>query len=375
MAKVEIGPIRPPSESRSLLIRLSRNCPWNRCLFCPVYKGEKFSIRKKEEIFKEIDYLSSIYEKIKKLLDQKSLYQLSQELDKFFDLSELDDVRRLLHWIYHNEFTVFLQDADPLFRKKEELIEIISYLKKSFPEIKRITTYSRGSTIARYSVDELKDLKKAGLNRIHTGLESGSQEVLNLVCKGVNVEDVVTAGNKLKSSGIEYSLYFMPGLGGRILSKTHVEETVNVINSAEPDFVRLRTLGLSKGIPMYDLIEKGLFDTQSEEEIVLEIKELIEGINIDTFITSDHSLNLLMEINGKLPDDKEKMLKKIEKFLNLPKDTRLKFILARRTYEVFELNEFLSLKNKKIDLEYEKIKNLTEKEINLLFLNLRSQNL
>lgn len=375
MAKVEIGPIRPPSESRSLLIRLSRNCPWNRCLFCPVYKGENFSIRKKEEIFKEIDYLSSIYEKIKKLLEQKSLYQLSQELDKFFNLSELEDVRRLLHWIYHNEFTVFLQDADPLFRKKEEIIEIISYLKKSFPEIKRITTYGRGSTIARYSIDELKDLKSAGLNRIHTGLESGSQEVLKLICKGVNVEDVVCAGKKLKSAGIEYSLYFMPGLGGKKLSKSHIEETVKVINSAMPDFVRLRTLGLAKGIPMYDLIEKGLFDIQSEEEIVLEIKELIGGINIDTFITSDHSLNLLMEINGKIPEEREKMLKKIEKFLSLPRDTRLKFILARRTYQVFELNEFLSFKNKKIDLEYEKIKNLTEKEINLLFLNLRSQNL
>ncbi|MCX7991505.1 MAG: radical SAM protein [Proteobacteria bacterium] len=375
MSNVEIGPIRPPSESRSLLIRLSRNCPWNRCLFCPVYKGENFSLRKKEDILREIDYLKEIFHSIKELLKKRSLYELSQEIESYFEFSRIEDVRRLLHWIYHNEFTVFLQDADPLFRKKEELIEIIGYLKSSFPEIKRITTYGRGSTIAKYSLDELIKLKEAGLNRVHTGLESGSDEVLDLVCKGVKSEDIIIAGKKLKTAGIEYSLYFMPGLGGRRLSKKHVAETLYVINNAEPDFVRLRTLGLNEGIPLFELVKDGSFEVQSEEELVSEIKSLIEGININTCLTSDHSLNLLMEINGRLPQDKESMLKKIDKFLNLPAETRLKFILARRHYEVFELNEFLSFKNYKTDFEYEKIKCLSEQERDLLFLSLRSQNL
>lgn len=375
MAKVEVGPIRPPSESKSLLIRLSRNCPWNRCLFCPVYKNEKFSLRKKEDIFKEIDYLKSLYDRLKVLLSQKSIYDLSLNLEKFFDISDIEDARRLLHWIYHNEFTVFLQDADPLFRKKDEILEIIKYLKKLFPEIKRITTYGRASTIARYDVAELRELKKAGLDRIHTGLESGSQEVLDLVCKGVKVKDVIEAGNKLKASGMEYSLYFMPGLGGKQLSKKHIKETIDVINQAMPNFLRLRTLGLSYGIPLYDLVESGEFEIQSEEELVLEIKNLLEGIRVSTFVTSDHNLNLLMEINGKLPEERGRMIGKIEKFLSLPEETRLKFIIARRKNIVFELGEFLSLKSNNLNEYYEKIKNLSESERNLLFLKLRSHNL
>ncbi len=376
MSKIEVGPIRPPSEARSLLIRLSRNCPWNRCLFCPVYKGEKFSLRKKEEIIREIDYLDRIHKDIKRLGLSKSLYEISQEIDKHFDISELDDVRRVLHWLYHGEYTVFLQDADPLFRKKEELVEIIGYLKKSFPEIKRITTYGRASTIAHYSIDELKELKKAGLTRIHTGLESGSQEVLDLVSKGIRREDIIRAGEKLKLVGIEYSLYFMPGLGGKELSNKHVQGTIEVINETMPDFLRLRTLGLAKGMPLYDLVEMGKFKVQSEEELVIEIKNLIEGIKVNTYLASDHSLNLLMEINGMLPQEKVKMLVKIEKFLSLPEEKRLKFILARRNYQVFELSEYLSYEDYKIDASlYKRVSSLSEIEKNLFFLNLRSHNL
>jgi len=33
----EQGPIRPPSEANSLLIRITRNCPWNRCTHETVY--------------------------------------------------------------------------------------------------------------------------------------------------------------------------------------------------------------------------------------------------------------------------------------------------------------------------------------------------
>lgn len=376
MKKAELGPIRPPSESRSLLIGLSRNCPWNRCLFCPVYKNEKFSLRKKDELIKEIDYLSGIYKKIMSLLQDKNLSELSREIDKHFHINEYEDVRRLLHWIYHGEYTVFLQDADPLFRKKDELMEIIGRIKGAFPLIKRITAYGRASTLDRYTTEELKELKKVGLDRIHTGLESGSQKVLDLVCKGVRVEEIINAGKKLKSGGIEYSLYFMPGLGGRRFSNEHIEGTVYAINEACPDFVRLRTLGLTEDIPLYNLIEKGDFEVQSEEDIILEIKGLVENINVNTYLASDHNLNLLMDIEGRIPHDKEKMLKKIEKFLHLSPEERLSFIIARRKNLVFELYEFLSfLKSFKLEEDYKKISQLSEKERNILFLKMRAQNL
>ena len=56
----EQGPIRPPSESGSLLIRITRNCPWNRCTFCGLYKGELFSQRPVAHVLQDIDTLRAV---------------------------------------------------------------------------------------------------------------------------------------------------------------------------------------------------------------------------------------------------------------------------------------------------------------------------
>ncbi|MCX7769825.1 MAG: radical SAM protein [Proteobacteria bacterium] len=374
--KTEIGPIRPPSESHSLLLRFSRNCPWNKCLFCPVYKKEKFSLRPFNELKKEILFLSSLNKKIKNLLHSQSISELSLNLSKYFKYEEISDARRLLHWLYHGEYTVFIQDADPLFRKKEEIIELISLLKSEFPEIKRITSYARARTIKRFSISDLEQLRQSGLNRIHMGLESGSKEVLNFVCKGLEPSDIIEACEKLSVAHIETSLYVMPGLGGKEFSKLHVSETIKVINQSKPNFLRIRTLGLNPSMPLYQLYKEGKFLAPSEKEIVLEVKDIIEGITVAVKFYSDHNLNLLMEINGSLPEDRVKMLNKIEKFLNLDKEKMDLFILARRLNKVFDLSEFLAFeKDEYLQEVYEKIKFIPDEEKESLFLELRSQNL
>lgn len=374
--KTEVGPIRPPSESHSLLFRFSRNCPWNKCLFCPVYKNTKFSLRSIDEIKKEIIFLSSLHKKIKDLLDTYSLHELSLNLNNFFPNNEIYDARRILHWLYHGENTVFIQDADPLLRKKNEIFELLNLLKSEFPEIKRITSYARARTITKYDISDLKELNQSGLSRIHMGLESGSKEVLDFVNKGLDPSDIIEACEKLHKSNIETSLYVMPGLGGNQLSKKHIAETINVVNLAKPNFLRLRTIGLNPSMPLYKLYVDGKFIPPSEKMIVLEIKEIIEGTNVNLDFYSDHNLNLLMEINGKLPNDREKMLKKIEQFLTLNQKDMNLFILARRLNKIYELNEFFAFPADQYLLEvYQKIKILPEKEKEKLFLELRSQNL
>lgn len=374
--KTEVGPIRPPSESHSLLFRFSRNCPWNKCLFCPVYKNTKFSLRSIDEIKKEIIFLSSLHKKIKDLLDTYSLHELSLNLNNFFPNNEIYDARRILHWLYHGENTVFIQDADPLLRKKNEIFELLNLLKSEFPEIKRITSYARARTITKYDISDLKELNQSGLSRIHMGLESGSKEVLDFVNKGLDPLDIIEACEKLHKSKIETSLYVMPGLGGNQLSKKHIAETINVVNLAKPNFLRLRTIGLNPSMPLYKLYVDGKFIPPSEKMIVLEIKEIIEGTNVNLDFYSDHNLNLLMEINGKLPNDREKMLKKIEQFLTLNQKDMNLFILARRLNKIYELNEFFAFPADQYLLEvYQKIKILPEKEKEKLFLELRSQNL
>jgi hypothetical protein len=372
----EVGPIRPPSESRSLLIRFSRNCPWNKCLFCPAYKNEKFSLRSLDELKRELLYLSEIYTKLKSALNNTTLYELSSNLKQYFPEEQLHDAHRMLHWIYHQEFNIFIQDADPLLRKPSQLIELLSLLKQLFPETNRITSYARATTINRFSTEELFLLKNSGLSRIHMGLESGSDNVLKFVCKGFKSKDVVDACNKLKQAGIESSLYIMPGLGGKNYTKEHVTETIRTINLAKPNFLRLRTIGLNSQIPLYYKFASGEFLILSEEEIVKEINDIIQGIEVELNLYSDHNLNLLMEINGTLPKDKNKLLSIIKRFLSFSEQKKILFILSRRMNKVFELGEFLSFSpDEEIQDLFEQIKHLNKEEREKFFLRLRSQNL
>lgn len=372
----EVGPIRPPSESGSFLVRLNRNCPWNKCLFCPVYKNKRFSIRPLEDIRNEIKSLASLKDFLKKQLKIMSFVELNNNLSKLIDKNACTDARRILHWLYHKEYTVFLQDADPLLRKKEEIFDFLKFLKSHFPEVTRITAYARAKTINRFSSEELKGLHAAGLNRIHMGLESGSDEVLKLVCKGLNSRDIIEASRLLKVSNIEVSLYIIPGLGGVKFSKEHVEGTIETINKAMPDFVRIRSLGLMEYMPLYKLYKDGTFKIIGEEDMVKEIKDIISGINVNLQIYSDHNLNLLMELNGKLPDNKDKMINTIDHFLSLSEKEKILFILSRRFNRVFELNEFFSFPIDDFVYEqYESLKHLSKKQREDFFLYLRSQNL
>jgi len=217
----EQGPIRPPSEAYSLLIRITRNCPWNRCTFCPVYKEKKFSIRPVEHIKKDIDSVCRHVEKLQKLSDesghisQKDIRQVAEKVEP----DELHAFNAALSWILGGMKSIFIQDANSLIIKPADLVEILKYLKKRFSQVERITSYARSHTVARIKDTDLKAIKEAGLNRIHIGLESGSNQVLKMVKKGVTKETHIKAGIKVKKAGIELSEYVMPGLGGRKYSE------------------------------------------------------------------------------------------------------------------------------------------------------------
>jgi len=330
----EQGPIRPPSEARSLLIRVTRNCPWNRCEFCPVYKGERFSRRTVEEIKKDIDTVKEIVDTLKGMSWQAGHggtigRQLVEGILREERYSE--SFRSVARWLYYGGESAFLQDANSLVMKTENLVEVVSYLKETFPEIKRITSYARSSTLARKPVEDLRRLESAGLNRIHVGLESGSDEVLSYVNKGVTAARQIEGGQRVVAAGIELSEYVMPGLGGRRLSREHALETARVLNAINPDFIRIRSLALPGGTGLREKWERGEFERPSDEEIIEELRLFIEHLDgITSYIASDHILNLLEEVEGQLPDDKSALLSAIDRFLNLPSEERLLFQLGRR---------------------------------------------
>ncbi len=188
MSKVtfEQGPIRPPNEANSLLLRLTRNCPWNRCLFCPVYKNEKFSRRDIEEIKNDIHAISEAVKRTRAVSEEMGFNGEINRQTVAMVSARYPELLSVAFWQFHGGKTVFMQDADSLLLPVEQLIEILNLLKEKFPNVERITTYARSRSLLRRSVKELISLKESGLTRIHVGLESGNDQVLEFMKKGVS---------------------------------------------------------------------------------------------------------------------------------------------------------------------------------------------
>ncbi|MDH5696289.1 MAG: radical SAM protein, partial [Dehalococcoidia bacterium] len=182
----ELGPIRPPSEAYSLLLRVTKNCPWNRCKFCHIYKGKKFELRSVEEIKQDILTAKAIQDKLKEVSWKSGYGGRVQEVagtilnnppnEAFFDVAL---------WLYSGGTSAFLQDANTLIMRTNELVEVIRFLKQTLPSITRVTSYARSKTAAKKKPEELIQLRQAGLSRLHIGLESGYDPLLQYMDKGV----------------------------------------------------------------------------------------------------------------------------------------------------------------------------------------------
>jgi hypothetical protein len=330
----EQGPIRPPSEAYSLLLRVTQNCPWNRCTFCPVYKGSKFSIRPVDQVKRDIDSVAKHLKRLRIRVDEENSI-LQADIRKIIQDTPPEDLssfQAAFHWLFRGGMkSIFLQDANSLVIKPSDLVEILNHLKKRFPETERITSYARSHTIARMKGDDLKAIGAAGLNRLHIGLESGSDAILKMVKKGSTKEMHIRAGLNVRRAGIELSEYIMPGLGGRELSEENALETADALNQINPDFIRLRTLGIPNQTPLYETYRQGHFQKCTDVEVVREILTFTENLDgITSFVTSDHILNLLAEFEGKLPDDKERMIGILREFLAMKPTHQRLYQVGRR---------------------------------------------
>lgn len=332
--RFEQGPIRPPSEAGSLLIRVTRNCPWNKCAFCGTYKGKKFSRRSLDEITDDIDSAKAIKDKIiERSWQLGDGGHLSRQVlvDIMHDAGLNDCFRSVALWLASGAETVFLQDANSLMLSTDSLVSILHHIRHAFPEVKRVTSYARANTLKKKEVEDFVRLKQAGLARLHVGMESGSDAVLRMIQKGASSQDVIDGGKKVVQAGISLCLYVIPGIGGKKLSRENAVESARVVNAVNPEFVRFRSLYVKRGTPLAEMTQTGEFDPPSEDEIVWEIRTFISRLEqITTTLVSDHILNLLEEVEGKLPQDKQRMLDTIDRYLDLPEGERLLFQLGRR---------------------------------------------
>jgi radical SAM superfamily enzyme YgiQ (UPF0313 family) len=286
--------IRPPSERRSYFLPLTSGCSNNTCTFCGYY-GSKLQIRDVNDIKSEIDAVALFTRNGIRLPNvSKVVYAVAQDWDG----------KR-----------VFLQDGDALVYPFPKLRDVLQYLNKKLPGIEKIGTYATPQDILRRNSDELRELRQLKLGIFYTGLETGDNELLQKIGKGVGSDEVVESGKKVKGAGISFSVTIILGLGGVEGSKKHVLETAKILTKIDPDYVGALTLTLVPGTPLYEQWERNEFHPLSPFQSLEELRLIIGNSNFtDCFFSSMHASNYL-SLRGKLPKDKERMLRELENVL------------------------------------------------------------
>jgi len=269
---------RPPSEAGSLLIQATYGCPHNDCAFCGMYKKVRFKARPLDEVLEDIDGAAELYGASVK--------------------------------------TIFLPDGNTIILSMGKLLAILERIALRFPDLERVTCYGSARYVVKKSLDDFKTLRKAGLSRLHMGMESGDAKTLKRINKGTTPQEIIEAGRLVRDAGIELSEYYLVGLGGVDRSEDHARESARVINAIRPDFVRLRTLVPVPGTPLGDAIHEGRFVLPGSRDCVNELRILVENLECSTLLLSDHVSNYV-DLNGRLPDQKEELLAGLDRCLEM----------------------------------------------------------
>jgi radical SAM superfamily enzyme YgiQ (UPF0313 family) len=269
------GPIyRPPSEADSLLVQATVGCPHNKCTFCMVYKkGPPYRVRSIDDI-----------------------------------QADLGEARRQYG---PGIQTIFFPAGNTIAMPTDDLGAICAHAYALFPHLERVTVYGSSQYIHRKGLADLIRLKNAGLTRIHVGLESGDDQVLQRIKKGTDSQEQIEAGLWVREAGIELSEYVMIGIGGKERTRAHALNTARVLNSINPHWIRLRTFLPKVNTLLLHQIRKGLFQVLSPHEALRETGEIIQNLEVNSQIASDHYTNYA-NIHGRMPEDRDTLLATIE---------------------------------------------------------------
>ncbi|MFX0199499.1 MAG: radical SAM protein [Candidatus Hodarchaeota archaeon] len=271
--------IRPPVEADSVLIAVTEGCSWNKCVFCGIYKGvQDFRIREVEEVLADIAKA------------------------KLF---------------YGDATHVFLAGGNATCAPTAMLVTILTQLFHTFPSVRHVSAYGKHYDALNKSLDELKELRRVGLSTIYMGLESGSARVLREMRKGATPNAMIRASKKAMAAGFCLSLYVILGLGGQDLSEEHALETARVLNAIDPDVIRFRTLNIMLNAPLVERIQNGEFKLLAPIDLLREQRMIIANIEVHSEIRNDHISNYEY-FEGKLPEDKNAMLKLLDMRINDP---------------------------------------------------------
>jgi len=270
---------RPPSEAYSLIFQPTIGCSWNRCAFCEMYTTKKFSIRDIGEVKEEIRSMGAYQEQVRK---------------------------------------VFLADGNAMTLSAGYLLELLEELNSTFPRLIRVSIYALPKDLLDKTDEELILLREAGLKLIYVGIESGDDEVLQMVNKGETHKSSIEGLLKAKKAGIKSSVMILNGLGGKKYSRQHAENSALVVNATQPEFLSTLVLSYPHGMEHFKKKFKGEFDPCEIPDLLRELKTFISNTTLDhTTFRSDHASNYLI-LKGTLGREKDRMLKEIDGALDRP---------------------------------------------------------
>ena len=265
---------RPPSEAHSLIVQLTIGCARNTCTFCTMYKRKSFRVRPLADVMADLEEISQSYRM---------------------------DVDR-----------IFLADGDALIVKTQDIITILDKSYALFPRLERITMYGAAQDVLLKSHEELVSLREHGLEMVYIGAESGSDEILLDVRKGVTAAQTIEACLRLKAAGIKVSMTLITGLGGRPKTREHAIKSAELVTATKPDYLGLLTLHLEAGTPLAQDYLEGRFEILSPLEYLQEQKLFLESVDSEgTVLRSNHVSNYVA-LAGVLNRDRQKMIDQLQ---------------------------------------------------------------
>lgn len=267
---------RPPGEWKSYLLQATVGCSNNTCTFCGMYRDKKFRVRPMADILEDISMAKAYY----------------------------GDVRR-----------VFLCDGDAIIMPTDDLIAILDTLYATFPSLEKVTTYAGPRSTLAKTPEELKRLREHGLARAYLGVETGSDDLLRQIKKGVGAQQMLEAGVRLREAGMDLWVMILLGLGGREGSEQHILDTAAMMNEMRPRHLSALTLTLCPGTELYADYRAGKFQPITPVDSLREARLLVEKLEVDPLhFTCDHASNYV-PLKGSLPEDREDFLARLDRAL------------------------------------------------------------
>jgi len=248
---------RPPVEATTRLLPVTEGCSHNACRFCSMYKGVPF-----------------------RMLPLTDIEGFLKEAMYYYQYAGCSTRR------------VYLVGADPFVLSVGRLEPIIVLIKRYLPHCETITMYAAVRNVMRKSDDDLRNLRRLGVNDLYVGIESGLEDVLLTLNKGNTVEQAREQCLRLNACGISHSDMLMLGAGGKGRARESALAAANLLNETRPKMILLNSMSIFPDTSLHADVQSGKFVPAGEKEMLEEEYMFVKHLELpETYLWAAHALD------------------------------------------------------------------------------------